>query len=246
LLSCEDKQGSEANNAPVANDITIVTDENVSIEIILAGSDAEGGELIFEITEYPLYGTLDGELPTITYTPNTNFSGNDSFSYHVSDGVTYSEVATVSITVLPNLAGLFINEFLASNSAINMDEAGEYDDWLELYNAGNISMDLGGFFLTDNLENLTKWEIPEETVISDGGFLLVWCDEDQEQGSLHTNFRLSADGEFIALVSPDGLSVIDSLSFAPQTNDVSYGRTSDGNSVWDFFNTPTPNSPNGN
>ena len=59
--------------------------------------------------------------------------------------------------------GLFINEFLASNDTTNMDEAGEFDDWLELYNAGNEATNIGGFFLTDNADNLTKWMIPEGT-----------------------------------------------------------------------------------
>ena len=246
MLSCEDKQESIYNNVPVANDISIVTDENVPIDITLTGFDAEGSELIFEVTADPLHGILGGELPSIKYTPNANFSGNDSFTYHIFDGINYSEIATVTITVLPNLDGLYINEFLASNSTTNVDESGEYDDWLELYNAGNDSIDLGGFFLTDTVDNLMKWSIPEGTVISGAGFLLVWCDEDQEQGDFHTNFKLDSDGEFIALVAGDGFTIIDSLSFGPQTVDISYGRVSDGNTSWDFFTTPTPNSSNGN
>ena len=161
----------------------------------------------------------------------------------VSDGFNSSAVDTVTITVLPIL---YINEFLASNSMMNVDEVDEYDDWLEIYNAGHNSIDLGGFFLTDNVDNLTKWLIPEETIISGSGFLLVWCDEDQEQGVLHTNFKLSADGEFIALVSSDGFTIIDSISFGIQTVDISFGRVSDGNTSWVSFTTPTPNSSNGN
>ena len=244
-MSCEDKQESIDNNVPVANDISIVTDENIPIDITLTGFDAEGSELIFEVTADPLHGILGGELPSIKYTPNANFSGNDSFTYHIFDGINYSEIATVTITVLPNLDGLYINEFLASNSTTNVDESGEYDDWLELYNAGNDSIDLGGFFLTDTVDNLMKWSIPEGTIISAAGFLLVWCDEDQEQGVLHTNFKLSADGEFVALVSSNGFTIIDSLSFGPQTADVSYGRISDGSTSWGET-TPTPNSSNGN
>ena len=243
MLSCEDKEESIDNNVPVVNDISIVTDENVPIDITLTGFDAEGSELIFEVTADPLHGILGGELPSIKYTPNANFSGNDSFTYHIFDGINYSEIATVTITVLPIL---YINEFMASNSTINADEVGEYDDWLEIYNAGNNSLDLGGFFLTDNVDNLTKWLIPEETIISGSGFLLVWCDEDQEQGVLHTNFKLSADGEFIALVSSDGSTIIDSISFDIQTVDISFGRISDGNTSWVSFTNPTPNSSNGN
>ena len=90
MLSCEDKQESLDNDIPVAYDSLIVTDENVPIDITLTGFDAEGSELIFEVTAEPLHGILGGELPSITYTPNANFSGNDSFTYHVFDGINYS------------------------------------------------------------------------------------------------------------------------------------------------------------
>ena len=101
-------------------------------------------------------------------------------------------------------------------------------------------------YLTDNPDNLTKWVFPEGFVIPANGHMLIWCDEEQEQGALHTNFKLSSGGEFIALVAGDGFTIIDSLSFGSQTVDVSYGRVSDGNTSWDFFTTPTPNSSNGN
>lgn len=153
-------------------------------------------------------------------------------------------------TVSPsNLDGLYVNEFMASNDASLADTSGEddeYDDWLELYNGGDGPEDIGGLFLTDDPTNLTKWLIPDGTVISTAGFLLVWCDEDQEQGDFHTNFKLSAGGEFIALVFSDGSTIIDSISFGIQTVDISFGRISDGNISWDYFDTPTPNSSNEN
>jgi len=197
-----------------------------------------------------LWTALDGitlDSPTIsdpTFTaPNVTENTDYIFTLIVSDEFNSSTVATVTITVLPIL---YINEFMASNSKINADEVGEYDDWLEIYNAGDNSIDLGGFFLTDNEDNLTKWMIPEGTVISGAGFLLVWCDEDQEQGVLHTNFKLSSGGEFIALVSSDGFTIIDSILFGIQTVDISFGRVSDGSTSWFSFTTPTPNSSNGN
>ena len=155
------------------------------------------------------------------------------------------------VTTSPSISldGLYINEFMASNDTNLADTSGEddeYDDWLEIYNAGNDSTDLGGLFLTDNADNLTKWIISEGTIISGAGFLLVWCDEDQEQGNLHTNFKLSAGGEFIALVASDGFTIIDSISFGIQIADISFGRVPDGNNSWVSFTIPTPNSSNGN
>jgi hypothetical protein len=99
-------------------------------------------------------------------------------------------------------------------------------------------------FLTDNPENLLKWMIPFNTVISPGGHLLFWCDNDVEQGNSHTNFKLSAGGEFLALVHTNGITVVDSLTFGEQEADISYGRLSDGSNQWDF-QSPSPGASNG-
>ena len=104
-------------------------------------------------------------------------------------------------------------------------------------------VNLDWFYLTDNPDNLTKWVFPDGSVIPANGHMLIWCDEEQEQGLFHTNFKLSSNGEFIALVAGDGFTIIDSMSFGPQTVDVSYGRVPDGNAQW-LFMTPTPGSEN--
>jgi len=139
---------------------------------------------------------------------------------------------------------VILNEFLASNDTTNFDEEGEFDDWLELYNIENESVNIGGMFLTDNSDNLTKWMIPIGTTLPSNGHLLFWCDNDEEQGSYHTNFKLSGGGEFLALVQPDGITVKDSLTFGDQETDISFGRISDGSDEWDFQH-PTPGTSNG-
>ena len=73
--------------------------------------------------------------------------------------------------------------------------------------------------------------------------MLVWCDEDQEQGLLHTNFKLSSGGEFVALVLPDGVTIIDSITFPSQSEDISYGRYGADNSEW-IYMTPSPSGYN--
>ena len=141
---------------------------------------------------------------------------------------------------------LRINEFLADNVAANPDAAGEYDDWLEIYNSGPSDMYLSGMYLTDDPANLTKWMFPFGGVmLESGGHLLVWCDEDQEQADIHCNFKLSRGGEFIALVDNDGLTIIDALNFGPQQADISYGRSPDGGDTWVHFDSPTPGFANG-
>ncbi|MBT4033819.1 MAG: T9SS type A sorting domain-containing protein [Candidatus Marinimicrobia bacterium] len=144
-----------------------------------------------------------------------------------------------------SLNPLRINEFLADNVTVNPDGAGEYDDWLELYNTGSSPIYLGGMYLTDDATNLTKWMFPFGGVaLESGGYLLVWCDEDQEQSDLHCNFKLSRHGEFLALVDTDGLTIIDALNFGPQQQDVSYGRSPDGGMDWVNFDNPSPGASN--
>lgn len=128
-----------------------------------------------------------------------------------------------------------INEFMAANDSTLVDEAGEYDDWIELYNPSDSSVNLAGMFLSDNPDNHTKWMLPD-TNITAGGFLLIWADEDGSQGPLHANFKISREGEFLGLYAPtsEGNFVIDSLSFGPLWANVSLGRVTDGADAWDF------------
>ncbi len=157
-----------------------------------------------------------------------NFPGNENI---------YLESVEIEIE------DVMINEFLAKNDSFNQDEFGEYDDWLELYNYSNEDMNLAGSYLTDNPDNLTKWQIPENTNISAGGFLLFWCDEDQEQGENHTNFKLNAGGEYLALVAFDGVTIFDEITFGEQSSDISFGRFPDGGDTWIFMQ-PTPIAAN--
>ncbi|MEJ2506666.1 MAG: lamin tail domain-containing protein, partial [Ignavibacteriaceae bacterium] len=139
---------------------------------------------------------------------------------------------------------IVINEFLADNITINTDPAGEYDDWIELYNPSSDSILLTGRYLTDKPDNLTKWQFTQpDLYLHAGEFLIIWCDEDQEQEGIHTNFKLSSDGEFIALTSTDGISVIDSITFGLQLTDVSYGRYPDAENNWDYLS-PSPGTGN--
>ena len=89
------------NQAPVANDLGVSTDENTSVDITLTGTDADGHNLVFSVVTYPANGTLSGSEPDLTYTPNSNYNGTDSFTYKANDGFADSNTATVTITVNP-------------------------------------------------------------------------------------------------------------------------------------------------
>jgi len=182
--------------------------------------------------------------------PPMGESGHGRFQVGIIDqngeGMIYPRNEFISVRVpQPVDCPLRINEFLASNAESNADESGEFDDWLEIYNSSDEYLFLSGLFLTDNPGNLTKWMFPFGGVaIEAGGYALVWCDEDQEQSGLHSSFKLSADGEFLALVAGDGETIVDAINFGAQNTDISYGRSPDGSDSWSFFQEPTPGSAN--
>ena len=139
---------------------------------------------------------------------------------------------------------LVINEFMASNNNSSQDPEGQYDDWIEIYNTGVDVVDICGMYLTDNLSNPVKWQIPVTdpalTTIEPGGHLLIWADGDISDPGLHANFKLDANGEEIGLFNNDGITMIDSVIFGEQTGDISYGRYPDGTDNWRFFGSPSP------
>ena len=139
-----------------------------------------------------------------------------------------------------------INEFLADNETTNQDEAGEFEDWIELYNTGDATLDVGGMYLTDDLTDPTAWRIPEGTTIPPHGYLLIWCDKDEGDGPLHANFKLDKSGEEIGLFDTDAWSnvLVDSVVFNAQAADVSLGRVPDGSDDWQPLDPPTPEAAN--
>ena len=90
---------SARNTPPVANLQSVITAEDTAVTITLTGSDPEGDPLTFSIVATPTNGVLSGVAPNLTYTPNLNFNGSDSFTFKVDDGRLDSDVAMVSITV---------------------------------------------------------------------------------------------------------------------------------------------------
>lgn len=133
---------------------------------------------------------------------------------------------------------IVINEFVAQNQNGAVDENGQNEDWLELFNTGTQTIDVGGMWLSDTLNDV-KWEIPANNPIAPNGVLRVWCDEDGTQGPLHANFKLSSGGESVVLYAASGAAVHDVFEFGPQTVDVSTGRLLDGGATWVTFTTPT-------
>ncbi|HEX4413052.1 MAG TPA: lamin tail domain-containing protein, partial [Lacipirellulaceae bacterium] len=124
---------------------------------------------------------------------------------------------------------LKISEFGASNHDVINDYDGDASDWIELYNSGSTPVSLTGMHLTDDATKLSKWTFPTSTNLAAGGYLVVFASDKNKvepNGELHTNFKLSADGEYLGLVDTDGATILDQYtpSFPAQLDDISYGR----------------------
>lgn len=120
-----------------------------------------------------------------------------------------------------------INEIMAKNKTGATDEAGQYDDWIELYNKSTNSISLDGWNITDNQFNITKFTIPAGTNIGPDEYIIIWADEDGNQGSLHANFKLNGDGEALILFNAAD-ELVDEMEFLAQSDDIAYARVPNG------------------
>jgi hypothetical protein len=136
---------------------------------------------------------------------------------------------------------LVVNELLADNESGLADPAGELDDWVELYNRGETPVDLSGRFLSDREDDPLMFPLPA-VVLAPGEHLLIWCDNDPDQGSDHAPFRLDRAGEAVFLSTED--AVLDSVVFGEQLPDVSYARRTSGAEEWIMCASPSPGAPN--
>ncbi len=127
---------------------------------------------------------------------------------------------------IPITGDLVINEFMADNETTVVDQDGEYDDWIELYNNGSKEIALLGFYLSDDASDPNQWAFPD-TSIASGGYLIVWADKDEEQQGLHANFKLSASGETI-LLSDSESNIRNEISYEQQFPDTTTGRYPNG------------------
>lgn len=135
-----------------------------------------------------------------------------------------------------------ISEFVASNGTGLKDEDGDYSDWIELHNAGTEGVNLFGWGLTDNAAKPFQWVFPSVTIPA-GGYLVVFAsgkDRAQIGGKYHTNFKLSASGEYLGLVTPKGgIATEFTPSYPEQYRDFSYGAEHR------WYDIPTPGTVNG-
>lgn len=151
-------------------------------------------------------------------------------------------------TLLPNIQyspTLVINEVMASNDRTIEDNSGKSSDWIEIYNPTSSPVDLANYYITDNPSNLTKYRFGStsgQVVVPANGYKIIWASGNDLVG--HTSWSLSADGENVVLVAPDGTTIIDQMTFPAQRTDVSYGRMPGSPNTLVFFSPSSPGAAN--
>lgn len=166
------------------------------------------------------------------YSSGLGFSENSSIEYKRKYTLKISEVCTNNWTVLK-------------------DEKGNYSDWIEIYNYGNNIIDLNNIYLTNDPANLTKYQFKTDSnstknlLLYKRSYKLIWCDKNTKLSNRHINFKLNAQGTFLAIVAPDGKTIIDSLTVPELHKDISYGKVFPSSRKY-YFDSPSPLKINNN
>ena len=166
------------------------------------------------------------------------YADNDSAGVFSPVRAAY-EYYTIQTTIVQG--DLVVNEVMSNNVSTVSDNSGKYEDWIELYNTTSSPISTNGLFITDTLAYLHKWNLPNH-IIQPNSYFIIWADEDGNQGEKHANFQLSNLGEQLVLSNTDS-SVVDSITYFPQADDVAYGRSPNGSGQFTML-TPTFNANN--
>ncbi|MCA9172514.1 MAG: tandem-95 repeat protein, partial [Planctomycetales bacterium] len=226
------------NDAPWGRNDFFFTRPDTRLELtaetgVLANDiDVDRTQLTVELASAPLHGVLtlnpDGSL---LYVPANGFRGIDRFTYRINDGVAVSNATTATLSVNPQQ--LLISEVAASVDESFTDYDDNGSDWIEITNYDSQPIDMRGWYLTDDAERPKRWQVPVTQVIEPGASLVIVAsgkDFVAPTGELHTNFRLSSDGEYLGLIAPDGQSVVweTATAFPALNADVSWGMANVG------------------
>jgi len=146
-------------------------------------------------------------------------------------------ILCLALSVSSALADVIINEVMASNGYYT---SGRADDWVELYNNGDKTVDLSGWYLSDSKKNPLKWSFPSGTKLKKGAYLIVWCtgeenDSDGKGDTFYAPFAISASGETLILSDSDG-NEVQRLKLPEQYGSISYGLPLGGDEYGYFEN----------
>ena len=221
-----------------------------SVNYRLAGERAFTETLLFDdglhgdgLAGDALYGAMLPELPpgsnVLYYLRIVDLEGEEETAPSSGDG----ELLQLSIPAAE--IALEISEVVADNESGLQDERGQFEDWLELENCGVTQVALDGFALTKAFfDDDAAWPFPPGVTLAPGERLVVFCDKDEEEGSLHASFRLDRDGDVVLLVrAGEPPAPVDALAFGPLADDEAFGRPSCGAEP-QVLAAPTPGGPN--
>ncbi len=190
---------------------------------------------------------LASNLPTPGFVPKAGdrfaFSGRTGGATQNSylDDLSFTTTTASPIAT----AGPVINEFVATNEDGLEDEDLDSSDWLELYNGRDTGQSLEGYYLTNDPAQKTLWRIPAVT-LTPYEYLVIFAsgkDRISPDSPLHTNFNLSKEGGYLALIAPDGSTVVSEFTYEAQAEDVAYGALGRDRTMG-YLETPTPGAIN--
>lgn len=157
-------------------------------------------------------------------------------------------VSFIVLTPYKVVAQVVINEYSCSNFDTFQDDFQSYEDWIELYNAGSSPANISGYYLSDNPDFPTKWQIPAGTNIPANGFIRFWASgrDVANPGNFHTNFKLTqtkSNSDYIVFANPSG-AIVDQQQLSITQKGHSNGRITNGSAEWGVFISPTPGNSN--
>ena len=141
-------------------------------------------------------------------------------------------------------AQIVINEVMSANVNAFAGKGRNFSDWIELANTSSTPVNLSGYYLSDDINNLTKWQFTGTAVqIPANGYLIVYADGNDNSG-LSTNFNLSSSGESLFLTRSDGSTEVDRATFGMLPGDVSWARYPDKTGNFQYCLESSPGSRN--
>lgn len=274
---CRGRSGASSGKAPSSRTVQVVRALGLCLLVLMVALGSGAQDVDFDVSHRVIRQgetlsfinqTVPGSLPITGWewtfgdgrsstieAPDHAYGAPGQFTVSLT-ALTASGDTSVTKTnfviVLPPGAPVIINEFLASNHIGLLDEDGQASDWIELYNATDDAVSLLGWALTDNELVFNKWLLPDVT-LNPGGFLIVFASDKNRStvpGELHTNFKLDADGEYLALVQdPSVPTVAHAYAAREQRSDVSFGLVGMDTGLLEpelywFMEEPTPGAPN--
>ncbi|MCD6441608.1 MAG: lamin tail domain-containing protein [Candidatus Marinimicrobia bacterium] len=199
------------------------------------GDDFAAGDSIYTAT---IPGYSGGTLVKYYAVATDNVNQSDSWPNNAP-----AEYRAYTIDYKP--PDLRITEVLAVNDRVNRDAYGEYDDWVEIYNNDDRTINLEGLYLSNDMSNSQGFELPDRE-LAPGAYVLIWADNDFSQGDLHADFKLSSEGEAVALFESieHGNVLIDGWQYGRMSADISMGFPSMTATAPEYLSTPSPGASN--